>query len=50
MTLDHSKNIQLITYNHLNLPTKIEFVGGNYITYLYNAIGQKVEKKVTPTT
>ncbi|WP_338409100.1 RHS repeat-associated core domain-containing protein, partial [uncultured Flavobacterium sp.] len=46
MTQDHNKNIQLITYNHLNLPTKIDFVGGNNITYLYNAMGQKVEKKV----
>ena len=34
-----------ITYNHLNLPTKIVFSTGN-ITYLYNATGQKLQKVV----
>lgn len=34
-----------ITYNHLNLPTKIVLPTGN-ITYLYNATGQKVQKTV----
>lgn len=36
-----------ITYNHLRLPVKITFAGGNTIEYLYNATGQKLQKKVT---
>ncbi len=46
MTKDDNKGIKTITYNHLNLPTKITFVNGNFITYLYNAVGQKVNKTV----
>ena len=39
-----------ITYNHLNLPTKIIFgIKGN-IVYIYTASGQKVKKVVTSTT
>lgn len=46
MVQDDNKNIASIVYNHLNLPTRINFVTGNKIEYLYNAVGQKVEKKV----
>ncbi|WP_339835844.1 DUF6443 domain-containing protein [uncultured Flavobacterium sp.] len=46
MIKDHNKGITLITYNHLNLPTTIQFGSVNSITYIYNAIGQKVLKKV----
>lgn len=46
MIKDTNKGITNITYNHLNLPTKI-VVGSNNIEYLYNATGQKVSKKVT---
>jgi RHS repeat-associated protein len=46
MIKDHNKGITLITYNHLNLPTTIQFGSINTITYIYNAIGQKVLKKV----
>ncbi|WP_169051635.1 DUF6443 domain-containing protein [Flavobacterium sp. H122] len=46
MTLDKNKGITAISYNHLNLPVKIDF-GTNKIEYLYNATGQKVQKKVT---
>jgi hypothetical protein len=49
MTVDKNKNITAITYNHLNLPTKIIFPTGN-IVYFYNASGQKVKKVVTSTT
>ena len=49
MTLDKNKKITAITYNHLNLPTKIVFATGN-IVYIYNAAGQKVQKVVTTTT
>jgi RHS repeat-associated protein len=48
MIKDTNKGITNITYNHLNLPTKI-VVGSNNIEYLYNATGQKLNKKVTQT-
>jgi len=46
MTSDQNKNIENISYNHLNLPTKIFFGDGNQIIYLYNATGQKLSKVV----
>ena len=45
MTVDKNKNIISIKYNHLNLPTSISLSNGN-ISYIYNALGQKVEKTV----
>lgn len=53
MTADTNKNITSITYNHLNLPVKITFGTTGNISYLYNALGQKVQKIVnqfTPTS
>ncbi|WP_304437725.1 RHS repeat domain-containing protein, partial [Flavobacterium sp. Leaf359] len=47
MVSDQNKNIDLIAYNHLNLPTKITFAGGATIEYLYNANGKKLRKTVT---
>ena len=47
MTIDNNKGITQIKYNHLNLPTEI-FFGSFRIYYLYNATGQKVNKKVFP--
>src|SRR5690606_13766408 len=45
MIKDRNKGISNITYNHLNLPTQIEFEGkNNKITYLYNSVGQKLKK------
>jgi RHS repeat-associated protein len=46
MIKDTNKGIANITYNHLNLPTTILFVNNNSIFYLYNALGQKVQKSV----
>ena len=46
MIVDKNKNINSITYNHLNLPIRILFGNGNTIEYLYNAIGQKLNKIV----
>ena len=46
LIVDKNKGIQSITYNHLNLPTKIIFSSGNYIDYLYTASGTKVAKTV----
>ena len=46
MLTDANKGITTnITYNHLGLPTKIVFPTGN-IVYLYDAVGQKVQKVV----
>jgi len=47
---DTNKEITNITYNHLNLPSKITFANGNFIQYIYNALGQKVQKKVIELT
>jgi RHS repeat-associated protein len=47
MTKDENKFISSIVYNHLNLPTQINFATGDKIEYLYDAIGQKKSKKVT---
>src|SRR5690606_8321143 len=47
MIKDRNKGISNISYNHLNLPTQIEFEGtNNKITYLYNSVGQKLKKTV----
>ena len=46
MVSDQNKNITSIVYNHLNLPTQINFGTGNKIEYLYGATGQKQAKKV----
>jgi RHS repeat-associated protein len=47
MIRDDNKNISTIFYNHLNLPTQINFTTGDKIDYLYDATGQKKSKKVT---
>ena len=47
MIKDENKFISSIVYNHLNLPTQINFATGDKIEYLYDAIGQKKSKKVT---
>ncbi|MEN2401762.1 RHS repeat-associated core domain-containing protein [Flavobacterium sp. MC2016-06] len=47
MIKDNNKNITAITYNQLNLPTKITFALTGNIAYIYNAAGQKVQKIVT---
>ena len=46
MKSDTNKGIEDITYNHLNLPIKINFGAKGNIYYLYNAIGGKVKKVV----
>ena len=50
MTVDKNKGITAITYNHLNLPTKITFGTTGNIVYIYNAVGQKVQKQVFTTS
>jgi hypothetical protein len=50
MTKDANKGIFLITYNHLDLPTRVEFgdqpPDGRVIEYMYSAGGQKLKKTV----
>jgi len=46
MVKDRNKGITSITYNHLNLPERIEWSANKFITYQYNAAGQKVTKTV----
>lgn len=48
MIADQNKDIHGIIYNHLNLPVQITFSGttNGTISYLYNALGQKVKKTV----
>jgi RHS repeat-associated protein len=43
---DANKNISNIDYNHLNLPTVINFIGNKTITFLYDAGGNKLRKTV----
>jgi RHS repeat-associated protein len=45
---DKNKNITGIVYNHLNLPVKITFGTTGIISYIYNAVGQKLQKDVNP--
>ncbi|MGV7106198.1 DUF6443 domain-containing protein [Flavobacterium sp. U410] len=48
LVADQNKDIEDITYNHLNLPVTIKFATtGNKISYLYNAAGTKVRKIVS---
>ncbi len=48
MIIDRNKGITGITYNHLNLPTTINFVDGpddgRFIQYVYDANGTKLKK------
>jgi RHS repeat-associated protein len=46
MIVDKNKKIEIITYNHLNLPTEINFGDSGIIYYIYNAFGVKVAKQV----
>ncbi|WDF70452.1 DUF6443 domain-containing protein [Sphingobacterium oryzagri] len=48
-TVDWNKSIDKISYNHMNLPILINFKvssGQKFISYIYNALGQKVGKRV----
>src|SRR5699024_2735165 len=44
---DPYKKISHISYNHLNLPVKITFTGGETVEYTYLADGTKIEKTAT---
>lgn len=47
MTLDRNKGIANISYNYLNLPTRITVNSNRYIDYVYDAVGTKLKKIVT---
>ena len=49
MKTDANKGITNIVYNHLNLPTQVT-IGGQNITYIYDAAGMKLKKVVNGTT
>lgn len=42
LTKDLNKKIVDIQYNYLNLPCRVEFEDGNFISYLYDAEGTKL--------
>jgi RHS repeat-associated protein len=46
MIYDQNKFITKIVYNHLNLPTTIDFSNDSRISYFYNAAGVKLKKVV----
>ena len=55
LTKDLNKKITDIQYNYLNLPSRIQFEGGNSISYVYGADGTKLRTthiidEVTTTT
>ena len=47
MITDKNKGIGTISYNHLNLPVLVKWSSTKKIEYIYNAAGEKVQKKVT---
>src|SRR5690554_6989067 len=49
MITDKNKNITLISYNHLNLPYKVTFANGGNISFVYDAAGTRLSKKVQPS-
>ncbi len=50
MVLDYNKDISSIVYNHLNLPYQVSVTGKGTITYIYDAAGNKLEKRTAETS
>ncbi|SHG63097.1 RHS repeat-associated core domain-containing protein [Chryseolinea serpens] len=46
MVSDLNKDVQSITYNYLNLPTRVNKTSGEYIKYIYDANGRKLTQQV----
>ncbi|HET6996077.1 MAG TPA: DUF6443 domain-containing protein [Chitinophagaceae bacterium] len=44
---DNNKSISNITYNHLNLPSSVAVAGKGVITYIYDAVGNRLKKITT---
>jgi len=49
MITDKNKSITAISYNHLNLPYKVTFANGGNISFVYDATGTRLSKKVQPS-
>jgi RHS repeat-associated protein len=49
MKMDMNKGLTNVAYNHLNLPKKV-VADGEYIDYIYDALGTKLAKKVRTAT
>jgi len=49
MTRDLNKNLTSVQYNSRNLPERINFTDGKYITYVYDATGQKLRVNYHPS-
>ncbi|WP_153796811.1 DUF6443 domain-containing protein [Foetidibacter luteolus] len=49
LIVDKNKAISAIVYNHLNLPWKITVTNKGTITYIYDAAGNKLEKRTSET-
>src|SRR5690554_5621461 len=49
MITDKNKNITAISYNHLNLPYKVTFANGGNISFVYDATGIRLSKKIQPS-
>jgi RHS repeat-associated protein len=47
---DKNKDISTISYNHLNLPYLITLTGKGTIKYIYDAAGNKLEKRTVETS
>jgi hypothetical protein len=45
LTTDANKGLSA-EYNHLNLPTKVDMGGGNELLYLYDAVGNKLARRM----
>ncbi|MBI2273956.1 MAG: RHS repeat-associated core domain-containing protein [Bacteroidetes bacterium] len=50
LSIDKNKDISGITYNHLNLPYLVSVTGKGTITYIYDAAGNKLEKRTAETS
>jgi RHS repeat-associated protein len=50
MSKDVNKAINSITYNHLNLPVRVEKSATEYIVYTYDATGKKLSQQVFGST
>ncbi|MBT1696050.1 RHS repeat-associated core domain-containing protein [Fulvivirgaceae bacterium PWU4] len=46
LIVDRNKDIETITYNHLNLPDTVRKNSGDYIRYIYDAAGIKLRQEV----
>jgi len=49
LTRDNNKGITVITYSHLDKPQHIDVLGKGSIDYVYDALGNRIQKKVVNT-